>query len=252
MQAILAATLPVSMRARRPNASAHRGDASHVHEVVEESERLAARYLAMLRAGLHEATTSVDVRRVVVIAAVLIGLTAYDEYFPLIARAHGVTSSTIPVLVGITVVGQVIGTALAGRTSRMSPRVMAAFVFVGALLISVGALVGPVELQWVGFTAIGLGYGLLNNAMLVAEARLQQVITGPARATVTSVHGFATEVFAVAVYAAFVLLAGALSVPVIVALLGIPIALIAVGVARKFPPAPTCQGDVSEEGVVSP
>jgi hypothetical protein len=252
VQAILAATLPVSMRARRPNASAHRGDESHVHEVVEESERLAARYLAMLRAGLHEATTSVDVRRVVVIAAVLIGLTAYDEYFPLIARAHGVTSSTIPVLVGISVVGQVIGTALAGRTSRMSPHVMGAVVLVGALLISVGALVGPVELQWVGFTAIGVGYGLLNNAMLVAEARLQQVITGPARATVTSVHGFATEVFAVAVYAAFVLLAGVLSVPVIVALLGIPIALIAVGVARKFPPAPTCQGDVSEEGAVSP
>ena len=84
----------------------------------------------------------------------------------------------------------------------MSPRVMGTVVLAGALLISAGALVGPVELQWVGFTAIGVGYGLLNNAMLVAEARLQQVITGPARATVTSVHGFATEVFAVAVYAA--------------------------------------------------
>ncbi len=249
VQAVLAATLPVSLRARRPNSPAHGDDESHLHEVVEESERLAARYLAMLRAGLHEASTSVDVRRVVVIAAVLIGLTAYDEYFPLIARAHGVTASTIAVLVGITVFGQVIGTALAGRTSRMSPRVMGTVVLAGALLISAGALVGPVELQWVGFTAIGVGYGLLNNAMLVAEARLQQVITGPARATVTSVHGFATEVFAVAVYAAFVLLAGVLSVPVIVALLGIPIALIAVGVAWKFPPAPTCRDEASEEGV---
>ena len=128
LQAVLAATLPVSMRARRPNAAVHRADESHVHEVVEESERLAARYLAMLRAGLHEASTSVQVRRVVVIAAVLIGLTAYDEYFPLIARAHGVTASTIPVLIGITVVGQVIGTALAGRTSRMSPGVMGSVV----------------------------------------------------------------------------------------------------------------------------
>jgi MFS family permease len=248
VQAVLAATLPVSMRARRPNAAAHRADESHVHEVVEESERLASRYLAMLRAGLHEASTSVQVRRVVVIAAMLIGLTAYDEYFPLIARAHGVTASTIPVLIGITVVGQVIGTALAGRTSRMRPRVMGSVVFVGALLISVGALVGPVEPQWLGFVAIGVGYGLLNNAMLVAGARLQQVITGPARATVTSVHGFATEVFAVAVYGSFVLLSGVLSVPVIVALLGIPIAAIALGVARKFPPAPTSRDDVSEEG----
>ena len=247
-QAVLAATLPVSMRARRPNVAAHRADESHVHEVVEESERLAVRYLAMLRAGLHEASTSVQVRRVVVIAAVLIGLTAYDEYFPLIARAHGVTASTIPVLIGITVVGQVIGTALAGRTSRMSPGVMGSVVFVGALLISGGALVGPVELQWLGFIAIGVGYGLLNNAMLVAEARLQQVITGPARATVTSVHGFATEVFAVAVYGSFVLLSGVLSVPVIVALLGVPIAAIALGVARKFPPAPVLRHGVDEEG----
>ena len=111
-------------------------------------------------------------------------------------------------------------------------------VFAGALLISVGALVGPVELQWLGFIAIGVGYGLLNNAMLVAEARLQQVITGPARATVTSVHGFATEVFAVAVYGSFVLLSGVLSVPVIVALLGVPIAAIALGVRTEVPTCP--------------
>jgi MFS family permease len=251
VQALLAATLPVSMSARRPNSPIHR-DESHVHEVVEESERLAERYVAMLRTGLREASTSIDVRRVVLIAAVLIGLTAYDEYFPLVARDHGVATDTVPILIGVTVVGQVIGTALAGRTSRMSPRVMGLVVLVGGMLISAGALVGPLELQWVGFTAISLGYGLLNNAMLVAEARLQQVITGPARATVTSVYGFATEVFAVSVYAGFVLLAGVLSVPTIVALLGIPIAVIALAVARKFPPAPTRQGDVREEGVVSP
>jgi hypothetical protein len=87
--------------------------------------------------------------------------------------------------------------------------------------------------------------------MIVAEARLQQVITGPARATVTSVYGFATEVFAVSVYAGFVLLAGVLSVPTIVALLGVPIAVIALAVARKFPPAPIRQGDGHEQGVVS-
>jgi len=130
----------------------------------------------------------------------------------------------------------------------MSPRVMGLVVLVGGMLISAGALVGPLELQWVGFTAISLGYGLLNNAMLVAEARLQQVITGPARATVTSVHGFATEVFAVAAYGSFVLLSGVLPVPVIVALLGVPIAAIALGVARKFPPAPVLRHGVDEEG----
>jgi MFS family permease len=238
VQAILAATLPVSMRARRPaSAPAGAADGSHLHDVVDETEEWATRYVAMLRAGLNEASTSVDVRRVVLIAAVLIGLTAYDEYFPLVAQDHGVVPSTIPVLIGVTVVGQVVGTALAGRTARMSPRVMAGVVAVGGGLISFGAVVSPVDLQLFAFGAIGVGYGLLNNAMLVAEARLQQVISGPARATVTSVHGFATEVFALVVYVTFAVLAGVLSVPTLVALLGVPIVAIAVAVARWFPPA---------------
>ena len=81
--------------------------------------------------------------------------------------------------------------------------------------------------------AIAVGYGLLNNAMVVAEARLQQVITGPARATVTSVYGLATEIVALAVYGSFAVAAGVLSVASLVALLGIPIVLVAWWVATK-------------------
>ncbi|MEP6665529.1 MAG: MFS transporter [Nocardioidaceae bacterium] len=222
VQAGLAAALPVSTKARRPNGS---------HDVLGESEALVTRYVAMLRAGVREASTSVDVRRVVLIAAVLIGLTAYDEYFPLIARDHGVTTSVVPYLIGITVVGQVVGTALGGRTAGMSARMMAIVVVLGGGLISLGALVTP----YAGFAAIAVGYGLLNNAMLVAGARLQQVITGPARATVTSVHGFATEVVALVVYGLFAAAAGLVSVPTLVALLGIPIVVIAWCVRRWFP-----------------
>ena len=89
------------------------------------------------------------------------------------------------------------------------------------MLISVGALVTP----YAGFVGIAVGYGLLNNAMVVAEARLQEVITGPARATVTSVYGLATEVVAIAVFASFAAAAGLLSVPSLVALLGVPLVL---------------------------
>ncbi len=77
-------------------------------------------------------------------------------------------------------------------------------VVTGGGLISLGALVWP----YVGFVAIAVGYGLLNNTMIVAEARLQQVIAGPARATVTSVYGLATEVVALAVYGTFAAAAG--------------------------------------------
>ncbi len=251
VQAVLAATLPVSEAARRPSSVAAGSVAAgsapgHAHEVVEESERLATRYVAMLRSGLREASTSVEVRRVVVIAAVLIGLTAYDEYFPLIARDHGVLTKVVPFLIGLTVVGQVIGTALAGRAARMSPRTMGLAVTVGGTLISLGALLSP----YAGFAAIAVGYGVLNNVMLVAEARLQQVITGPARATVTSVHGFLTEVFALVVYALFAVFAGVATVPMLVALLGIPILAIAAGVQRWFPDARVrLSGEVmSEDG----
>ncbi len=224
VQAVLAATLPVTTRHQ----------VASVEAVASATESLATRYVAMLRAGLREASLAVDVRRVVLISAALVGLTAYDEYFAFIAREHGVTTVVVPWLVGLAVVGQAIGTALAGRTAGMSSATMAWAVVTGGSLISLGALISPV----LGFVAIATGYGLLNNTMIVSEARLQQVITGPARATVTSVAGLATEVVALAVYAGFAVAAGLASVSTLVALLGIPILGVALAVRRWLPQPP--------------
>jgi len=236
-QALLAATLPVTGRGASASASGADDDAAAAEAAgraaLVASAGLLTRYVAMLRSGLREAATAVDVRRIVMVSSVLVGLTAYDEYFPLVARDHGVATTQIAVLVGVTVVGQALGTALAGQTAAMKPTVMAVVVVLGGALISGGALLHP----WVGFVAIGAGYGLLNNAMIISEARLQDTITGPARATVTSVHGLATEVVALAVYATFAGLAPLASVPTLVALLGLPVAAVAVGVRRWMPPA---------------
>ena len=65
----------------------------------ERTERVLARYPAMLRAGVREAGSSVPVRRAVLIAAVLVGFTAYDEYFPLVAAEHEVPPEQVPILV---------------------------------------------------------------------------------------------------------------------------------------------------------
>ena len=92
---------PVPRRSRRPSAPP-------------------SRYLAMLRAGLTESRHHPDVRRILLLAAAMVGLTAYDEYFPLVARAHGVATSDIPLLIAITVAGQAVGTALVGRTARLT------------------------------------------------------------------------------------------------------------------------------------
>ena len=233
-QALLAATLPVSDRARRPTHDSP----------LAETERATSRYVAMLRAGLAESRHHPDVRRVLLLAAAMVGLTAYDEYFPLVARAHGVTTADIPLLIAITVAGQAVGTALVGRTARLTARAVGGVLAVGAVLVSVGALVTP----YAGFVAIGVGYGMLNNAMLVGETRLQDTITGPARATVTSVLGFLEEVVALLVYAAFALGSHVLGFPALVALLAVPVLVVAAAVARHLPPA----GRVREDSSVGP
>ena len=146
----------------------------------------------MLRAGLAESRHHPDVRRVLLLAAAMVGLTAYDEYFPLVARAHGVATADIPLLIAITVVGQAVGTALAGRTARLPARAIGAMLRPGRCW----SRSAPWSRRTPGSSAIAVGYGLLNNAMLVGETRLQDTITGPARATVTSVLGLLEEVVA--------------------------------------------------------
>lgn len=206
VQGLLAATLPVTRSARHGGRD-------------PDSEDDAAGYLVMLRSGLSEASRTRSVRRALLVASVLVGMTAYDEFFPLVADAHGVTATTVPILVSLATLAQAVGTALAGRTARMSPRTLAAVVAGGAALISVGALVHP----YVGFVGIALGYGLLNNAMIVAETRLQDSIQGPARATVTSVLGVGEETVALMTYAFVGLGSGLIGVPVAVALVGLPL-----------------------------
>jgi multisubunit Na+/H+ antiporter MnhG subunit len=73
--------------------------------------------------------------------------------------------------------------------------------------------------------------------MLVGETRLQDTITGPARATVTSVLGFLEEVMALLVYAGFALGSRVLGFPALVALLAVPVLLIAAAVAHRLPAA---------------
>lgn len=222
VQGLLAATLPVSARARH---------APHGEGAVAATEHAAARYLAMLRAGLAEAGRRPDVRRILLLASAMVAMTTYDEYFPLVARAHGVSTAVVPVLIGVTVVGQATGTALVGRTARVDGRLVGVMVAAGSVLISVGVLVTP----YAGFVAVAVGYGLCNNAMLVGETRLQDRISGPARATVTSVLGVLEDLSAIALFGCFALGSRLLGFPELVALMAFPAVLVALAVARWLP-----------------
>ena len=222
VQGLLAATLPVSHRARH---------APRAEGAVAATEHATERYLGMLRAGLSESSRHPDVRRILLLAAAMVAMTAYDEYFPLVARDHQVPTSVVPVLIAITVVGQATGTALVGRTARVDGRLVGLMLATGSVLISIGALVTP----YAGFVAIAVGYGLANNAMLVGETRLQDSITGPARATVTSVLGVLEDLSAISLFGLFAVGSQILTFSDLVALLALPAVLVALAVARWLP-----------------
>ena len=222
VQGVLAATLPVSHRARH---------APHAEGAVAATEHAASRYVAMVRAGLSESSHHPDVRRVLLLAAAMVATTTYDEYFPLVARDHDVSTTVVPILIAVTVVGQAIGTALVGHTARWDGRVVGAMLATGSVLIAIGALVTP----YAGFVAIAVGYGLCNNAMVVGETRLQDLITGPARATVTSVLGVLEDLSAISLFACFAIGSRVLGFPQLVALLAIPALLVALAVAKWLP-----------------
>ncbi|UYM03904.1 MFS transporter [Solicola gregarius] len=166
-------------------------------------EGVGRRYVHMLVSGLREVRRVRTVRNGVLLVALLLGTTAYDEYFPLVALNKGTEPAGVPILIALVVAGQAIGTALAGRTARIGARTMAVLVAIAGGLLVTGALIA----QPLAFVAIGIGYGAVNNAIIVAEARLQDAIEGSARATVTSVAGLSSELAAVAIFATF----GALS-----------------------------------------
>lgn len=182
-------TIPLALRLPPPSATG----AGHRTGSGESG------YLRALRNGLAEARHHPPVCRALLVASLAVGLTAFDEYFPLVARDDGATGEAIPLLVAVITFGQVVGTALAGRAAQLRRRLLGAMYAGGGTLLATGAGLGG----WLGFALMGAGYGLLNNVMLVTEARLQSLIRGPARATVTSVGGVGTETVALAIYVGF-------------------------------------------------
>ncbi|MGX6510214.1 MFS transporter [Rhodococcus sp. SJ-2] len=194
-------------------------------------DTLLVRYISALRDGTSEVRTDKVVRRAVILAAALLACLAFDEYFGLLAREGGAPIEQVPVLVALTVAGQVLGAAAAGRTASMSGRVMGVLVIAGALLLAAGAMVGGVG----GFIAIGLGYGALHNTAIVAEARLQATMSGRTRATVTSVMGLTSEVMSVAVFAWFAVGSAWIPLSALVVSTVLPLLVVGITAVRWLP-----------------
>jgi hypothetical protein len=211
----------------------------------------ASRYLGMLRTGLSEALHVRRVRRGVLLGALLYGVTAFDEYFGLLAVSGGASTSTSALLVGVTVAGSLIGSLLAGRTEVVSSRTLAIALFVAGILFiagaaAVGLAAGP-ALVWVGFIGIGIAYGIDFNAEVIAGARLQDAIEGPARATVTSVSGLLSEIVALGVFAFVATATRWFAMSTTIAMLGSVLLVAAVLTPSWLPPRHVAARDRTED-----
>lgn len=189
------------------------------------------RYALMLRSGLTEVATSRKVTKAVALVALLGGFLCFDEYFPLLAREVGAATDLVPLLIAGTVAAQAIGGALAGPAYRLRATMLAIGLGASAVLLAWGSLSGTAY----GFLPIALGYGVMQLVITVAEARLQDAIEGPARATVTSVSGLFAEVFAVTIFAGFALGSVWFSLPILIAALTVPVLLTALATPAALP-----------------
>jgi hypothetical protein len=152
----------------------------------------------VLREGLAEMWRTPLVRRTLLLVAVLTGITgALEEYVPLLALSTGVAAETVPLLELVVMAGFALGGWLAGRGTRWAAPALA----VGAGCLAAGA----VSDRPAGIALVAAAFGILQWATVTADARLQDRITDRARATVTSMAGFGSEVLAVLTYAGYAL-----------------------------------------------
>jgi hypothetical protein len=190
-------------------------------------------YFATLRAGLAEVRGRPRLARAVALVAAVTGLTAIEEYFPLLARDIGASTVAVPLLFTLPIAAAAVASALADRWSGTSPPRLAAALGLAAVALAVGALAGHPA----GMLAVAACFGILELFTVLGEARVQDAISGPARATVLSVTGLGSEVAALAVFAGFGFGGSAVDMPLLVAMTGLPLAGTALLTRRWLPPA---------------
>lgn len=181
-------------------------------------------YLATLRGGLAEARSSVAVRRAVILVPAVVALWgALEEYTPLLAETVGVPAGAVPWWQAVIWVGVTGGGLVAGRAWGLARRGLGLLIGTAGLTLAVGAISG----RPAGILLVALAFGELQVAGVVAETRLQHVVSDVSRATVTSLSSLGVDVVSIAVYATYGVIADLGGDAVAFALLSAPYLLVA-------------------------
>jgi predicted MFS family arabinose efflux permease len=196
----------------------------------DEDQEEAGSFLRTLRQGVREAVRRPGLRIAVLAVALIGGLDAVEEYFPVLAGDWGVSTTAVPLAVLVVALAGAAGAALGGRAAGLGVRTLAA-----ALVVAAGCLaVAAVWARPAAIGAVAVFYGLYLAVYVVADARLQERIASAHRATITSVAGLGIELASLLVFAAWAL-AGPLAVAVLV-LAVVPV--VVAGLRRPLSSAP--------------
>src|SRR5699024_10286559 len=134
-----------------------------------------------------------------------------EEYFPVLAADRGVAVTAVPVaILGIALAGAA-GASLGGHAARLPDRAIPVLLAVAALFLAAAAVLPA----WASLVVAAVCDALHLAVLVVAEARLQDRITGPYRATLTSVAGVGIELAALLVFGAWAV-GGAVAVALVV------------------------------------
>ncbi|RLQ04451.1 MFS transporter [Micromonospora sp. BL1] len=181
-------------------------------------------WLDSLRLGLREVRADRRVRAAVLLVAAVTAIWGgLDEYTGLLAADTGTAEVGVPLLLLLVWAGMTVGGLLAPLGERLSHRGYA-----GLLVFAAGATAAGALLRHPGgFLLLAAAFAAFQLATVLADVRLQARIAGPARATVTSLAGMATDLTVVAFYGGYGLLAGAVGNPAAFAVAVLPYLLVA-------------------------
>jgi len=186
-------------------------------------------YLSTIRTGWALVRGDERVRRAVLLVPAITSIfMALEEYTPLLATAGGASEAQVPWWEAVVWGGLTVGGLAAGRFSGLRPAGLAALVGSAALLLVAGAATGRAE----GLLLVAAAFGLLQIGSVLAQARLQESMTGAARATVTSLASLGDELAALPVYLAYGWLADAGGDALAFGVLALPYLLVAAWIAR--------------------
>lgn len=198
--AALAQTFPEPPRAGPPPDEDAAPDGERPSAAAPEA--VGPGYLATLRVGVAEAAGLPLLRGALLAVALVNGMDALEEYFPLIVGQGpgGADVAAVPLLLLVVALAGAGGAGLGGRASRLGPFALAGVFGVAGLALGFAGAGGAA-----GLVALGVFYGLQQCVLVVVDSRLQERVSGRARATVTSVAALGAEVVALAVFAAWAL-----------------------------------------------